>query len=76
MLLRPTSWQCTAGIPGDGEHFNETVYFAAGVEDEAPDETILNAVQTQLDAGANPGLGLAALHVVLHEMLGAIYAYE
>lgn len=65
-----------AGRAADGEVFNETVYFAAGVEEDAANETILNTVQTQLDAGANPGLGLTALHVVLHEMLGAIYAYE
>ncbi|KAK9789914.1 hypothetical protein WJX73_000495 [Symbiochloris irregularis] len=66
----------TNGRAADGEVFNETVYFAAGVEADAANETILNTVQTQLEAGANPGLGLTALHVVLHEMLGAIYAYE
>ena len=64
-----------AGAPQDGETYNETVYFIAGIDEES-NQTISEFLQTELTAGANPAVGLSLVHVILHQLLGAIDVYR
>ena len=66
-------WQFAG--PNDGEVYNETVYFINGIE-EGSNETNIDFVQQQLNAGANPAIALAYIHVAAHQLLGAIYSYR
>lgn len=66
----------SAGGSGNASIFNETVVFANGLLEEGSTQVIVDFTQAQLDEGANPALGLAMVHVILHELLGAIYTYR
>ena len=65
-----------AGGPGNASIFNQTVVFTSGMLEPGSTEDIVSFTQEQLDAGANPALGLAMAHVVLHELLGAVHTYR
>ena len=65
-----------AGAAGNATIFNESVVFANGLLEAGSTEDVITFTQAQLHGGASPALALAMIHVVVHEMLGAIHTYR
>lgn len=64
------------GKRGDGKVFNETIVFINGLLEPGSRKDIVEFTKAHVANGANRALALTMLHVVIHELLGAIYTYR
>lgn len=64
-----------AGDPANATIFNETIVFINGLLEPDSTEDIIDFTKGQLAAGASPALGLTMVHIVMHELKGAIHMY-